>query len=56
MKFLTGLCQDDVTTSSDDVVSRKTFRVMCGRTFLVKSPKEFWKSVMVQELRSKKLA
>ena len=22
MKFLTGLCQDDVTTSSDDVVSR----------------------------------
>ena len=23
MKFLTGLCQDDVTTSSDDVTSRK---------------------------------
>ena len=23
MKFLTGLCQDDVTTSSDDVISRK---------------------------------
>ena len=23
MKFLTGLCQDDVTTSSGDVVSRK---------------------------------
>ena len=22
MKFLTGLCQDDVTTSSDDVISR----------------------------------
>ena len=23
MKFLTGLCQDDVTTSSGDVISRK---------------------------------
>ena len=23
MKFFTGLCQDDVTTSSDDVISRK---------------------------------
>ena len=26
MKFLTGLCQDDVTTSSDDVISRKQLR------------------------------
>ena len=23
MKFLTGLCQDDVTTSSDDIISKK---------------------------------
>ena len=25
MKFLTGLCQHDVTTSSDDVISRNKF-------------------------------
>ena len=54
MKFLTGLCQDDVTTSSDDVISKKNYTVMCGRKFWEKSLKEFRKSVMVQELRSKK--
>ena len=30
MKFLTGLCQDDVTTSSDDVISRKKITQSCA--------------------------
>ena len=27
MKFLRGLCQDDVTTSSDDVISRNRLHI-----------------------------
>ena len=30
MKFLTGLCQDNVTTSSDDVISRKKITQSCA--------------------------
>ena len=34
MKFLTGLCQDDVTTSSGDVISRnKLYSHMWGKIF-----------------------
>ena len=54
MKFLTCLCQDDVTTSSGDVISKKSYTVMCGTKFWEKSPKEFLKSVIVQELCSNK--
>ena len=40
----------DVMTSYQE----KSYTVMCGTKFWEKSPKEFLKSVMVQELCSKK--
>ena len=36
MKFLTELCQDDITTSSGDVISRKTLHSHVRDTILGK--------------------
>ena len=39
MKFLRGLCQDDVTTSSGDVVSRNKLHIHLRENFLGKVTK-----------------
>ena len=54
MKFLTGLYQDDVTTSRGDVTSRTKLYGHVRVKIWEKSEKEFWKSFMVKELGSKK--
>ena len=43
MKFLTGLCQDDVTTSSDDVISRKKLHSHVREKILGKVTKGIFK-------------
>ena len=53
MKFLTGLCQDDVTTSIGDIISRNKLQNQVREKILGKVTKEFYKSVMVQDLCSK---
>ena len=43
MKFLTGLCQDDVTTSSGDVISRKKLHSHVREKILGKVTKGIFK-------------
>ena len=43
MKFLTGLCQDDVTTSSYDVISRKKLYTYVREKILGKFTKGIFK-------------
>ena len=43
MKFLTGLCQDDVTTSSDDVISRNKLHSHVREDIMGKVTKEIFK-------------
>ena len=43
MKFLTGLCQDDVTTSSDDVISKNKLHRYVREKILGKVTKGIFK-------------
>ena len=43
MKFLTGLCQDDVTTSRDDVISRNKLHSHVREKILGKVTKGIFK-------------